>query len=709
MQAMTYEPWAIAVNGFEKETQGQIESIFCQGNGCLGVRFAAPLAHVGRQRDTFVAGMYDAFDGEVAEIVNFPDTLGLRLWANGEELTMEQCVQASRRLELRTGVALAHYTLQGARGPRVILTLERMISAARLHLLAQRVTLESDEPCDLRWRSIIDGQVTNGGTQHFRQGVRRCLVSNAWRMTCATARANVGATIAVTVQTEADHSEIIMENRRVGCQFSKSATNCAAFTQFVSIRTTHDAYDHEASAADTAEAARRCGFDALLQESASAWADYWDKADLRVQSRQPVDQTAVRFALYHLRVMTPMHDARMNIGAKGLSGEAYKGHTFWDTEMFLLAPWLCIDPDVAKKLMQYRVLSLPKAREKAIAMGCRGALFPWESAWPTDGEMTPAEGDPDVVTGLPIPIRTGTDEIHVSADVALGVWHYAQWTGDSAFLLGQGGDILAQTALYWATRAEWNAQNQRYEINNVIGPDEYSEHSNNNAYTNLLAHWNLQTALALGLLHGKDAEQARRVADGLYLPKPDERGVIPQADGWTELPELDLSPFKGKVASILKRYNVDQLASYQVAKQADVIAYLSLFPKAYSSEVQAANFDYYEPRCLHDSSLSYSTYCLTAARLGRAEEAYRFFEKARGVDLNDGTTSVAGIHAAAMGGIWQCVVQGFAGLREENGQLIVRPHLPEVWTRIAFSCAWHGERYDVDITREGASIQRRKA
>jgi trehalose/maltose hydrolase-like predicted phosphorylase len=214
----------------------------------------------------------------------------------------------------------------------------------------------------------------------------------------------------------------------------------------------------------------------------------------------------------------------------------------------------------------------------------------------------------------------------------------------------------------------------------------------------------MMLALEEHALEGDEETLVRRVAGKLYLPAPNAEGVIPQADGWLNLKEVDLSGLRGKGLAAFAGMNVQQIGSYQVCKQADVVALLTQFPHSCTRDILKANLDYYEPRCLHHSSLSYTTHCLAAARLGRTEQAYEFFRQARSVDLNDGATSLEGIHAGAMGGIWQCVVEGFGGVRAENGRVMAVPHLPKEWTKLSFTMSSGGRSYHVIQTQEGTRV-----
>lgn len=454
------------------------------------------------------------------------------------------------------------------------------------------------------------------------------------------------------------------------------------------------------------------GYADLAEESAQQWQkEVWDAAPIVIEgdSDSAFDQFAVRFAQYHMRVMLPSHDNRMNIGAKGLSGEGYKGHCFWDTEIFLLPYYIFTDPAAARKLEEYRYLSLPGAHRKAQANGYKGAMFPWESAWLDDGETCPLYVGTDILTGTPIKVWSGIIEQHITADVAFGVWQYAVITGDQDFMDRYGYELIMDTAIFWASRLELGADG-KYHINDVVGPDEYHEHINDNAFTNYMVCWNLKKAVEYhDLLKAQKPALYAALADKLdlaawyprwqdgiaklYLPQPTADGVLPMDDRFMTLREIDLSKYKQQefVAGIMKDYNLEQIQGIQVCKQADCLVLFYLLEDLFPPAVKKATFDYYEARTLHDSSLSLSTHSVQACDLGEDEMAYDLFRKASVIDLGPYMgSSNAGIHAASFGGVWQYAIYGFGGLRMLDGKLRIRPRLPKGWDKLRYTLLWKG-------------------
>ncbi|MGB4842599.1 MAG: glycosyl hydrolase family 65 protein, partial [Leptotrichiaceae bacterium] len=429
---------------------------------------------------------------------------------------------------------------------------------------------------------------------------------------------------------------------------------------------------------------------------------------------------------YHLKVMTPSHDNRCGIAAKGLSGEGYKGHSFWDTEIFILPFYTYSKPEIARKLLEYRYLSIGGARKKAKDNGYEGAMYPWESAWLEDGEVTPVWGAVDIVTGKSTKIWSGFIEQHITSDITFAIWQYYMVTNDEDFMEKYGYEIMFDTAIFWASRLEWDEIKQRYHINEVIGPDEYKEHVDNDAFTNWLAYWTIETAINYyNKLKESNSEVIRKLESKLslqnamenwttklpkiYLPEPrDLDNVIPQNDTFLSLEDIDLTKYKNQehIGSMFKDYNLDQVNKIQVVKQADVVMLLYLLEHKFSKEVKKANYDYYEKRTLHDSSLSLSTHSILASDIDEKDLAYKLFQEATKIDLGENMkTSDHGIHAASLGGLWQIVVNGFGGVRMVGGNLRINPKLPENWSRLSFSFMWKGNKLDIELTKEGIKIE----
>ncbi len=731
---------------FDIQTLGQFESILCQGNGYMGLRAALEERYTGETRDLFVAGTFNKYDDrEVSELPNAADVIALDLRINGTvfSLITGDILEYRRTLNLRTGELTRIVVWRTDATGRVRLQFSRFVSLVDLHLIGQFVTITAlDRELDLVVQSGIDGQMTNSGVSHFSHRFE-CMPDNLTaQLVQTTTESKIDFALGVRERLSVGEENAVFgtavsERRRIHRNYHLCVPlgRSVNLEKVVAVHTSRD-NDQTQPCMDERELADENlryldlhaaeGYRDLLARSAEAWDErVWNRFDIRLDSEDRVDVLAIRFAQYHLTAMTPAHDNRMNIGAKGLSGEGYKGHAFWDTEIFMLPYFTFTRPEVARGLLEYRYLGLPSARRKARENGYQGAMYPWESAWIDDGETTPEFGGLVIVTGAPVRIWCGSIEHHVTADVAYGVSQYYEATHDNAFMERAGYEIIFEAATFWASRVEWNAERGAYCINDVIGPDEYKEHVNNNAFTNHAAWWCLRKAVeCAGTLRESrpevferldrelDLQTAREMwrerADRLYLPQPEETGVIPQDDTYMSLDQVDLSKYRrAKIpGAIFREHNLEQINRMQVSKQADVILLLDLFPNLFDARIRRACWDYYEPRALHDSSLSLTSHCLMACELGEIPVAYELFKRAMFIDMGPNLTgSDAGVHAASLGGLWQCVVFGFGGVRSsDNGMLSVNPRLPEKWRSIAFAISWQGTELDISLNHERVTI-----
>ena len=736
------DDWILGEDSFDDVHLGKCEAVMSLGNGYMGLRSACEERYVGECRDLLVNGSFDCFvESEVTELPNIADVTAVEIWVNGQRMRFDKGSLKGyfRQLNIKTGELTRRAVWTSPEGDEITLCFRRIVSLKRLHDIAMRISITaSGGPVSLKIRSGIDGRVTNGGTQHFIEGEKRFFEKKYIQFTEKTVRSGIDVIVNAVHRfflNEAETefaTEVNIDRRVIYADYNVSLNAGETFTleKFANVNTGRDldwngslSYMQLSSLEDLKEAAA-FGYEALAAESAAQWErEVWNKAPIEIEGdeKSRMDLFSVRFAQYHMRIMLPRHDSRMNIGAKGLSGEGYKGHCFWDTEIFLLPYYIFTDPEAARNLVKYRYLSLPGAHAKAAENGYKGAMFPWESAWLDDGETCPAYMGTDIITGTPIKVWSGIIEQHITADVAFGIWQYAAATGDTQFMDECGYELIMDTAIFWASRLEEGGDGKLH-INDVVGPDEYHEHVNDNAFTNYMACRNLKKAIEYhDYLKENRPELYSRLsakldleenypkwvygAENIFLPLPTEEGILPMDDRFMNGQYIDLAKYKEQpfVAGILKDYNLDQIQNIQVCKQADTLVLFFLLEDLFPAEVKKASWDYYFERTLHDSSLSLSTHCVLASDMNEPELAYDLFEQSAMIDLGPYMgSSDAGIHAASFGGVWQGAVYGFGGLRMVGEKLRIEPHLPEGWDKLVYTIYWHKEPVRVTAAKEGA-------
>jgi len=438
--------------------------------------------------------------------------------------------------------------------------------------------------------------------------------------------------------------------------------------------------DWDTTAARLAELAA-VGFDRLAAEHREAWAQRWSDANVLIDG-DPDSELAARFALFHLLAGAPDR-GEAAVGARGLTGPAYGGHVFWDADVYVLPALAAVRPGAARAMLEYRIRRLPAARAAARAQGLRGARFPWESAH--DGtDVTPRHIQGR--HGELIPIRTGQQEEHVVADVAWAACEYEAWTGDNAFLAGPGRDLVVDTARYWASRIRADSGGHGH-LFGLMGPDEYHEVVDDNAFTNVMARWNLRRAAQLVEQTGGDAAEAaewRQLAEGLVDGWDPARGLYEQFAGYWDLEPLLVTAFAEPPVAADVLLGPERVQGSQLIKQADVLMLHHLVPGEVRPGSLAANLAFYDPRTAHGSSLSPAIHAALFARAGQPDRALELFRVAARLDLDDLTgTTAGGLHLATMGGVWQALAYGFLGLRPNGDVLEVDPCLPASWEALS--------------------------
>ena len=730
-----YKNWIVKEEVVPEEHPEKTESIMCLGNGYMCQRASNEdyYHRDDKMRFNIVAGTFDFMEGdEATELVCNVDVTNMDITVDGERVTPEDgCENYDKSLNLKTGLLRRSYIWTSKAGKKVSLEFFRVVSLKDVHLMASKVNIKADSDCEIEIVSGIDGYVHHA--EHF-EPIGMNAVSGVLNITTKTKESGIYFSTMTThrfeingVETDpgaaaVSDDELSLKNE---VSFSLKAGMTITVTKISNVFTSRDksrdGCDLSTLRSDAArhmDFAKKRTFEDIAEESAKEWDDrIWSRRDIAIESENEFDQLAIRFAIYHLTIMAPVFDNRMNIGAKGLSGPGYRGHTFWDTEIFMLPYFIFTAPEEAKSLIEYRYNCLDAARRHAKERGFDGAMFPWEAAWITDGETTPPQ------------YLTGQIEYHITADVAVGVYSYYIATGDEEFMEKYGYELLFETAKFWTSLLTFNTERGRYEILNVIGPDEYKEQVDNNAYTNYLAQYNIQLAIRYAdhLKNDRPEVYARlnekcgldnavanftEKVDKIYLPRENGDGLVPQDDTYLSL--VDIIPLFPEGTTLSddphKSHDVcwknGGLPKVMMSKQADVMLLMYLFEDHFTPEVKKKNFYFYEKRCVHDSSLSLSTYSALAADLGEKETAYRLFGRAERIDLGPVMwSSHMGIHAASLGGIWQCVVFGFMGVRRYGEKLRIEPHLPDEWTSATAHIYWKGERLEITATKEKLTVK----
>ncbi|HUO47616.1 MAG TPA: glycosyl hydrolase family 65 protein [Acidimicrobiales bacterium] len=644
--------WCFVVPDGPDEDRRVHESQLTIADGRFGTRGALEEGRRGDDPLVVAAGVYTRDAAGVERLLSGPRWSQLTLPRKGEP--------GRRVLDLRTGVL--HRRMDTPDGP--VLT-TRFASLDRPGLLA----LRAEGPADrLRAESALRPPRGEDG--------ERCTIDDD--------TAVVTGSIAGGMAMAALQEDALVRGTRLVERIVAAAAHPTRRPRAEEVRRRVERF-----AAD--------GFDEALRAHRGTWADRWRDADIEIEG-DPEAQLATRFALFHLMASAPTTDEAA-IGARGLSGSAYAGHVFWDTDIFVLPFLAATCPPAARAALEYRYRRLPAARALAEASGRAGARFPWESA--SEGlDVTPRMARRRF--GRPLPILTGELEEHIVADVAWATCTYAAWSGDGAFMDGPGTTLVTETARYWASRIELDDAG-RGHIRDVIGPDEYHVGVDDNAFTNVMARWNLRRGAELD---GVDAEHWRALADALVDGYDRATGLYEQFAGYDALEFIPIASLAPTPVAADLLLGHERVSGSQLIKQGDVLMLHHLVPEETEGGSLAPNLDHYLARTAHGSSLSPAVHAALLARAGRPDEGLELLRLAMHIDLVDLTGSTAGgLHMATLGGIWQALVMGFAGIRPGGPTLTVDPSLPSTWQSLGVRLCWQGSPVGVRAHHDRVEIE----
>jgi len=697
--------WVMVEAGFVPTREHEVESLFAIGNGFVGSRGSLAEGSVISAPATFVAGVFDSEpDSVVTALARAPDWPQLSISANSTPLRLDSGEQLEHRriLDLHQGILWRQWRHRDSAGRITSIRGMRLASLADHHLLLQSVAITPEN---------YSGSVSFDSSSLSRSSL---------------VRTSSGVSIATTAESHIEDPEGVWtpppaqkgvgEPEKWTVQVDLGST--MRLDRLVGVHTSRESSDPMEAARERVEHAYENGIECAIAKHIAAWGERWKNSDVVIEGDAEA-QRAVRFAIYHLNSVANPEDERVSIGARALTGPAYNGHVFWDTEIFILPVLTVTYPEAARAPLMYRYNTLPAARARASKLGYRGAIYAWESAY-TGEDVTPSLVI--MPNGEVVRVLVGEQEHHISADVAYGVWRYWQATSDVPFLFNAGAEILFETARFWASRAQREGDG-RYHIRNVIGPDEYHESVDDNAYTNGMAQWNLEIAAELashlalrwpdewhGLcervgMRSDETKEWLHVAENMYLGFDPQTGLFEQFQGYFGLEDIDLEAYESRTAAMDVVLGRERIQHSKVIKQADVLMLLYLLWDRFPITVHEANFRYYERRTGHGSSLSPPIHAIIAARLGHTELAYRYFRQTAEIDLaNNMGNAAGGVHAAALGGLWQAIVFGFAGVELTPQGPRAHPRLPVPWREIRFAIQWRGERFPFEVRQENQGI-----
>ncbi len=734
------EEWSIVEEQFNPSMQEASESIFSLGNGRMGQRANFEEDYSGDSlQGSYVAGVYypdktrvgwwkNGYPEFFAKVLNAPNWIGIGVEVNGKEIDLHKLkvITFRRELNMKHGVLERKFTVAIDDERQLEVATQRFLSIADDEIGAIRYTVKPlNFDAEVAFTPYLDGHVRNRDSNYdefFWDLIDTRAEQGAAALVCETRKSAFRVAFSMKydvfiggklVETEA---AVIGENgyagNRVVCHVPEGEE--ATLYKYASVVSSlnHEKEGLLLAGQNSLERAYQKKFDGLLADHKRNWEEHWSHSDIVIGGDAKAQQ-AIRFNIFHLNQTYSGKDERLNIGPKGFTGEKYGGSTYWDTEAYLVPFYLSSAPaEVARNLLIYRYKHLERAIENAQLLGFTdgAALYPMVTM---DGRECHNEWE---IT---------FEEIHRNGAIAYAIFNYIRYTGDKEYLSEYGLEVLIAISRFWRQRVNWSDVKGKYVMLGVTGPNEYENNVNNNWYTNLLARWTLNYTLTslqyveeehpdrykeiiakTGFDASTETERWKDIISNMYFPNNDEKGIFLQQDGYMDKEQYFAADIDPAQRPINQHWSWDRILRSPFIKQADVLQGIYFFEDDYDLETIQRNFDFYEPRTVHESSLSPCIHSILASKIGKKEMAYEMYLRTSRLDLDDYNKEVAaGLHITSMGGTWMSVVYGFGGMRVRNDRLCLDPNLPANWDSLSFKIIFRDNYLKIYINETEVLIE----
>ncbi len=722
------DPWALIEAAWAPEFHRLTETLFALSNGNIGVRGQFSECVSETDRGTFLNGLYESwpivhpeFAYGLADlgqtIVNLPDATQFEISIDGVALYPSEAISYSRRLDFRQGLLIEQGHYRGPSGIETTVRRERMVSLSRPDTLGMRLEITTNKPARVDIKSTLTDRQRRGAPKHTdprkaapssrpallpistEAGQRRILRS--WQ----TAGSMLPLAIGVDHSVSLPHSAKMSPEGSLALGIQLSPNQPVVIAKWAVFQISTDPAQARQAASDSLDVLTGEPFEHFADEHRQVLDHFWKTADIAVDAG-PQIQRAIRWTLFQLR-QASMHLDRRSIPAKGLTGQAYDGHYFWDTEIYVMPFLASADPAAAAEVIRYRHATLPQARRRAAELSQKGALYPWRTI----------SGDESSAYFL-----AGTAQYHIDADIVYAIRHYSRVTGDEQLVRDLGVEIAIETARMWEDLGFY--RDGAFHIHGVTGPDEYTALVDDNAYTNAMARMNLRYAAELLdqtrhddpvgfeelagrlLLDPAEATAWAEAARSMWIPHDRASGLTPQDGRFLERERWDFEGTPLSKYPLLLHFHPLVIYRFQVLKQADVLLANFLLWDEFDPETKRRNFDFYDPITTGDSSLSPCVHAIMGMEVGRADKALKHFLDALFIDMADLAGNAAdGVHMASAGGVWLALVSGFGGMRIGPGaKLRFKPWLPDDWKSLTLRIQHRGVHLTVELTAGHATF-----
>jgi len=733
------DEWNIIEEGFDPHLNKISESIFSLGNGRMGQRANFEEAYSGESlQGNYVAGVYypdktrvgwwkNGYPEYFAKVLNAANWIGIDIKIDYETLDLANAKVSDfkRVLNMKEGYLERSFTAELKSGKKLKVKATRFCSIVDDEAGAIRYSLTPlNFSGDITITPYIDGDIKNQDANYdekFWDEVHKETHHGSAYVTLRTKKTGFHVCTGMKFDIEQEGKTIeflsapLEREKYVANKVSievKEKQETVIYKYAANLSSEN--HDKETIVHETkrvVEQVSQKGFEVMLKEQAQAWAAKWVESDIVIEGDASAQQ-GIRFNIFQLNQTYTGEDARLNIGPKGFTGEKYGGSTYWDTEAYCVPFYLATaDQQVTKNLLIYRYKQLDKAIENAEKLGFNNgaALYPMVTM---NGEECHNEWE---IT---------FEEIHRNGAIAFAIYNYIRYTGDEKYLNDYGLEVLVAIARFWAQRVNWSESRQQYVMLGVTGPNEYENNVNNNWYTNTIATWCMEYALeAIASVKASDpakyaalikkikfdeaaeSKQWKEIIDKMYYPVDEKLNIFLQQDGFMDKEQILVKDLPAEDRPINQKWSWDRILRSCFIKQADVLQGLYFLEHRYDLDTIRRNFDFYEPRTVHESSLSPCVHAILAAKLGDEARAYEFYLRTARLDLDDYNNDTEdGCHTTSMAGTWMSVVEGFGGMRVRDGQLVFNPFLPGKWKSFSFKVGFRGALLNVKVSQDGVQI-----
>jgi len=723
------DAWKIMEHGFDPAKQQHAESIFSIGNGVFGQRANFEETYSGASlQGSYVGGVYypdktrvgwwkNGYPEYFAKVLNSCNWIGINIEVDGEllDLNVQKPRAFYRELDMQKGILTRRFKVKFSQGKELQVESLRFCSMDNDEIAAIKFTVTPlNFDGNVKFTPYLDGKVHNHDSNYdeffweedsHKVDVQKgylCTTTKKTKFSVATAmRFSFWKNEELlTIHPNCHARAFYVENN---FEHFLEQGNSYVLKKYVSVVSTvhHSETSVIPRAINHVRDAYTSGFDVLRSAHESAWKKLWEKADVVIEG-DIASQQGIRFNIFHLYQTYTGKHAQLNIGPKGFTGEKYGGATYWDTEAYCLPFYLkTADPEVAKQLLLYRYNHLDRAIENAEKLGFKNgaALYPMVTM---NGEECHNEWE---IT---------FEEIHRNGAIAFAIYNYVRHTGDASYLMEKGRKVLNAIARFWVQRFNWSKAKEKYVLLGVTGPNEYENNVNNNWYTNYIARWCIQYALdcensyaasSKAQLSRQEIEQWTKLVDAVYLPKLEGTRIFLQQDGFMDKEQRTVADIPAAESPINQHWSWDRILRSIFIKQADVLQGLYFFEDHFDALTIKENFDFYEPKTVHESSLSPCVHVVLAALIDRMDKAYELYLRTSRLDLDDYNREAnEGLHITSMAGTWLSLVEGLAGVRIGQNGLTINPKIPKSWNVYRFQVLYKSQPVRIEVNHHKASI-----